>query len=74
MLAFSRRSTVLPLQFALTPPHIRRTSAHTYAELIACERRGGMGRPLRVAPGDSIYHMLNRANARMTLFDGEKTR
>ena len=28
-----------------------------------------MGRPLRVAPGDTVYHVLNRANARMTLFE-----
>lgn len=33
-----------------------------------------MGRPLRAAPGDAVYHVLNRANARMTLFEGEKTR
>jgi putative transposase len=32
-----------------------------------------MGRPLRAAPGDTVYHVLNRANARMTLFkdDGD---
>jgi putative transposase len=30
-----------------------------------------MGRPLRVAPGDTIYHVLNRANARMTLFEDD---
>ena len=30
-----------------------------------------MGRPLRVAPGDAVYHVLNRANARMTLFEDD---
>jgi len=29
-----------------------------------------MGRPLRAASGDLVYHVLNRANARRTLFDG----
>jgi len=28
-----------------------------------------MGRPLRVAPGGLVYHVLNRSNGRMTLFD-----
>ena len=28
-----------------------------------------MGRPLRATPGDTVYHVLNRANARMTLFE-----
>lgn len=28
-----------------------------------------MGRPLRAASGDFIYHVLNRANARMSLFE-----
>ena len=32
-----------------------------------------MGRPLRVAPGELIYHVLNRANGRQRLFhdDGD---
>ena len=30
-----------------------------------------MGRSLRVAPGDAVYHVLNRANARMTLFEDD---
>jgi putative transposase len=32
-----------------------------------------MGRPLRVAPGGYVYHVLNRANARLPLFhkDGD---
>ena len=30
-----------------------------------------MGRPLRAASGDIVYHVLNRANARMTLFDDD---
>lgn len=30
-----------------------------------------MGRPPRVAEGGLIYHTLNRANARLTLFEGE---
>jgi len=28
-----------------------------------------MGRPLRTAPGGYVYHVLNRANARMTIFE-----
>jgi len=28
-----------------------------------------MGRPLRSAPGGYVYHVLNRANARMSIFD-----
>jgi putative transposase len=28
-----------------------------------------MGRPLRAAPGGYVYHVLNRANARMTIFE-----
>ena len=28
-----------------------------------------MGRPLRAAAGDGVYHVLNRANARLPLFD-----
>ena len=31
----------------------------------------GMGRPRRVAAGDLIYHVLNRANARLPLFHKE---
>ena len=27
-----------------------------------------MGRPLRAAEGGYVYHVLNRANARMTIF------
>jgi hypothetical protein len=27
-----------------------------------------MGRPLRVAPGGYVYHVLNRGNGRMRLF------
>lgn len=30
-----------------------------------------MGRPLRTAPGGMVYHVLNRANARMTLFEDD---
>jgi putative transposase len=30
-----------------------------------------MGRPLRAAPGDTVYHVLNRVNARMTLFEDD---
>jgi putative transposase len=30
-----------------------------------------MGRPLRSAPGGYVYHALNRANARMTIFEDE---
>jgi len=30
-----------------------------------------MGRPKRAAQGGLIYHVLNRANARMTIFDGD---
>jgi putative transposase len=30
-----------------------------------------MGRPLRATSADVVYHVLNRANARMTLFDDE---
>jgi hypothetical protein len=30
-----------------------------------------MGRPLRVAPGELIYHVLNRANGRPRLFDDD---
>ena len=30
-----------------------------------------MGRPLRAASGEVVCHVLNRANARMTLFDNE---
>jgi putative transposase len=30
-----------------------------------------MGRPLRVAPGGLVYHVLNRANGRMALFDDD---
>ena len=30
-----------------------------------------MGRPLRTAPGGIVYHVLNRANARMTLFEDD---
>jgi putative transposase len=28
-----------------------------------------MGRPLRTVPGGYVYHVLNRANARMTIFE-----
>ena len=28
-----------------------------------------MGRPLRTAPGDLVYHVLNRANGRQPLFE-----
>jgi putative transposase len=28
-----------------------------------------MGRPKRVADGGLVYHVLNRANARMTIFE-----
>ena len=30
-----------------------------------------MGRALRVTPGDTVYHVLNRANGRQGLFDDE---
>ena len=30
-----------------------------------------MGRALRVTPGDTVYHVLNRANGRQALFDAE---
>ncbi len=30
-----------------------------------------MGRPLRVAPGGLVYHVLNRANGRMRLFEDD---
>ena len=30
-----------------------------------------MGRLLRVAPGELIYHVLNRANGRQRLFDDD---
>lgn len=30
-----------------------------------------MGRPLRVAPGGVVYHVLNRANGRQRLFDND---
>jgi putative transposase len=28
-----------------------------------------MGRPRRAADGDVIYHVMNRGNARMTIFE-----
>ena len=31
-----------------------------------------MGRPLRTASDGLVYHVLNRANARRTLFDDEE--
>ena len=30
-----------------------------------------MGRPLRAASADIVYHVLNRANARRQLFDDD---
>ena len=30
-----------------------------------------MGRPLRAASGDIVYHVLNRANARRLLFEDD---
>jgi len=30
-----------------------------------------MGRPLRAACGETVYHVLNRANARVTLFEAD---
>lgn len=30
-----------------------------------------MGRPKRAAQGGLVYHLLNRANARMTIFEKE---
>jgi putative transposase len=30
-----------------------------------------MGRPLRIAPGGLVYHVLNRANGRQRLFDDD---
>ncbi len=35
------------------------------------DRLAGMGRPKRAADGGLIYHVLNRANARMTIFEKE---
>jgi putative transposase len=32
----------------------------------------GMGRPHRAAEGGFVYHVLNRGNARMRIFDGER--
>jgi putative transposase len=32
---------------------------------------GAMGRPLRIALGGYVYHVLNRANARMAIFQKE---
>lgn len=32
----------------------------------------GMGRPHRAAEGSGIYHVLNRANARMTIFEDDE--
>jgi putative transposase len=32
---------------------------------------GGMGRPHRAAEGGYVYHVLNRANARMTIFEDD---
>ena len=32
----------------------------------------GMGRPHRAAAGGYVYHVLNRANARMTIFENER--
>ncbi|OGM99986.1 MAG: hypothetical protein A3B91_03250 [Candidatus Yanofskybacteria bacterium RIFCSPHIGHO2_02_FULL_41_29] len=31
-----------------------------------------MSRPIRKIEGDSIYHVLNRANGRMQIFEKEK--
>jgi putative transposase len=31
-----------------------------------------LGRPLRLAPGGIVYHVLNRANARVPIFDGPR--
>ena len=30
-----------------------------------------MGRPLRMAPGEFVYHVLNRANGRLPLFEDD---
>jgi putative transposase len=30
-----------------------------------------MGRPLRAAEGGYVYHVLNRANARLTIFEDD---
>ncbi|MDI3466567.1 MAG: hypothetical protein OJF50_005388 [Nitrospira sp.] len=30
-----------------------------------------MGRPLRMAPGDCVHHVLNRANGRVSLFEAD---
>ena len=35
-------------------------------------RSAGMGRPLRAAVGGYVYHVLNRANARMTIFGDDE--
>lgn len=36
------------------------------------DRNAGRGRPLRTMAGGLVYHLLNRANARMQIFDNEK--
>jgi putative transposase len=36
------------------------------------DRIAGMGRPLRTTAGGLVYHVLNRANARMHIFDNQK--
>ena len=33
-----------------------------------------MGRPLRTAPGNLVYHVLNRANGRLPLFEVQRCR
>ncbi len=37
----------------------------------ALRRLSGMGRPHRAAEGGYVYHVLNRANARMRIFDDD---
>ena len=41
-------------------------------EGLAFDGIAGMGRPLRTTAGGLVYHLLNRANARMQIFDNEK--
>jgi putative transposase len=39
--------------------------------LVLLEGEAVWGRPLRAAPADTVYHVLNRANARLTLFEDD---
>ena len=46
-------------------------SVHELCGLRGVAYRTTMGRPLRVAPGGLVYHVLNRANGQQALFDDE---